>query len=380
MNPSATPRARNRRARKVLFFSDAPYEGGAERYIEYLIGCFPDHWKVSVVARERRDLDAWATRLARMGARIVRSRDTTRGLLGAFWRLVRSERPDVVHLNLPHSYSAFYSVVAPLARLAGARSVVSTEHLTMIAPMRLRGCLRRAMTRAIDRIITISESNRRDLTERHRLPADRVRVVFNGVPAPEAASSEAVRAMRDELGVRGTEVLIAHLGALTERKGHRLLLAAAARLSDMTWRMAFVGEGEERAALQQAARELGVLDRVVFAGHREDIGVVLGATDVLVLPSRLEGMPLVLLEAMALGRPAIATTVYGVPEIYGGTEAAILVPYGDVEALVGALRRLVGEPRTRARMGEAGRKLFAERFTAQRMAMETLGVYEEVLA
>ncbi len=375
-----TPQPTVNTARKLLFFSDAPYEGGAERYIEYLVGSLSDEWRVSIVTRERGALDAWVARLEEDGVHVIRAADTTTGLLSALWREVRRGKPDVVHVNLPNSYSAFYTVVAPLARLAGARSIVTTEHLTMITPMRLRGLLRRAMTAFVDRVITISESNRSDLTESHRLPASRVRVVFNGVPKPPEPSEDDVRDVREALGVSEGEALIVHLGALTERKGHRFLLRAAATLLDLSWHMAFVGDGEDADALTGLARELGMADRLTLTGHRDDVGAILGAADVLVLPSRLEGMPLVLLEALALGTPAITTTVYGVPEIYAGGDAAVLVPYGDERALASALDQLVSDPERRSAMGAAARDLYTARYTAERMTRETVVVYEEALA
>jgi glycosyltransferase involved in cell wall biosynthesis len=367
-------------ARKVVFFSDAPYEGGAERYVEYLIGAIPRAWLASILVPARNELDAWAARLSRLGARVRRAPVSVTGSFRLLWQTVRQEAPDVVHLNLPYGYSACYGSAAPVARLAGARVVVATEHLTMIEPMRLRGRVRRLMATALDRIITLSESNRRDLTVRHGIADGRIRVVMNGVPAPPPVSPETAAETRRGLGARKDDVLLVHVGALTERKGHRFLLDAVRELRRSGWHLAFVGSGEDEAALRDTVASQGLGALITFAGHREDVGAVLAAADCVVLPSRMEGMPLVLLEALALGRPAIATRVYGVPEIYRGSDAAILVSYGDRPGLAAAVEEIVRRPDVRARMGREARRLYLDRFTAARMAADTVAVYEEVLA
>lgn len=366
------------RSRWVLFFSDAPYEGGAERYIEYLIDAFPPGWRAEVIARQAPSLDRWARRLNERGVPVHRAADSQAGLLRTLWRTIREAKPTIVHLNLPHSYSAAYSLAAPVARLAGAHRIVSTEHLTMIAPMRARGVLRREASRSIARIITLSESNRGDLERRHHLPASRVRVVMNGVPdLPPVSNEERARA-RAALGAADGEVCLVHVGALTARKGQGLLLSALATLVDRPWHLAFVGEGEDEGSLRAQADAASLTGRVTFTGRREDIPAVLAAADVVVLPSSLEGIPLVLLEALAAGRPAVASAIYGVPEIYGGADAAILIPPHDRDALARALERLVADPSLRRRMGEDARALYLRRFTARRMAHDTVCVYEEI--
>ena len=100
---------------RILFFSDAPYEGGAERYIEYLAAGLPEDWSLSGVARARASLDRWLGRRDAIGVSVWRTDDSDRGLVQGLWRAVRCHRPDVVHLNLPHSYAAEYSMAAPVA-------------------------------------------------------------------------------------------------------------------------------------------------------------------------------------------------------------------------------------------------------------------------
>lgn len=372
--PPVTP------GRRVLYYSDAPYEGGAERYLEYLIGELPQPWATLALIPDRRALNAWCDRLTTLGTRVDRAPAGALAALATLGRVVRKEKPDVVHLNLPHSYSAHYSIAAPVARSAGASAVVSTEHLTMISPMRLRGRLRALMTRSVDRIITLSESNRRDLISAHGLPGDPIRVVMNGVPDPTPIDAARRAEARARFGAGSGDVLLVMVGALEERKGHRFLFDALRRVRVESWRLGIVGTGAEEAALEAAARASGLGDRVVFAGYEPDVPPVLAAADVVVLPSSMEGMPLVLLEAMAVGRPVVATAVFGVPELFEGSEAAKLVAFGDADGLSNALTALIEDASLRDAMGRAARARYEDRHTAAHMAAATARVYEEVLA
>lgn len=363
----------------ILFYSDAPYEGGAERYIEYLVDAYPSHWTIGVVLARDASLDELAIRLKGKGARVFRAVRTGAGALRAIFGAAREMTPDVVHINLPFSYAAQYTAGALVARLGGARCVVTTEHLPMFPPMRLRGRLRRWLTHGVDRVITLTRSNEDDLVGRHGLDRAKIRIVPNGVTEPGPLASESRTAARAALGAGPDDVLFLHIAALTERKGHRFLFDALASLPSNGWHVALVGDGEEAAELEARAETLGLRERITFAGWHRDAAPLIRAADVVLLPSRVEGMPLTLLEALACGCPAVATRVYGVPEIYGETSAALLVDYGDVPALATALDLLVRDAKRRQAMGRAARELYEQEFTASRMAARTIAVYHEAL-
>jgi len=121
-----------------------------------------------------------------------------------------------------------------------------------------------------------------------------------------------------------------------------------------------------------------VRDRVVFAGHREGAARLVGDLDVVVLPSWTEGLPVVVLEAMAQRRPVVATPVGGTPEVVADGETGVLVPPRDPRALAAALRELLADPDRRARMGEAAYARVAERFSAEAMTRRVLEIYDEV--
>jgi glycosyltransferase involved in cell wall biosynthesis len=137
--------------------------------------------------------------------------------------------------------------------------------------------------------------------------------------------------------------------------------------------------GSYQRELERTAERAGVRDRVVFAGARDDAGSLLAELDVLALPSWTEGLPLVVLEAMARRRPVVATPVGGTPEIVVDGETGLLVPPRDPRALAAALRRLLDDPQLRERMGEAGFARVRERFSADAMTERMLAIYDEVL-
>ncbi len=164
-------------------------------------------------------------------------------------------------------------------------------------------------------------------------------------------------------------------------KGQRYLIEAVPELAARFPGLAVVilGWGHLHHGLLDQAAALGVGDRVHLPGHRTDARMLLDAADVFVLPSRHEGMPLVLLEAMDAGLPVVATRVIGSEEVVADGETGFLVPPEDPAALGAALARLLADTELRERFGQAGRRRFRERFTHRRMAAATAEVYEQVL-
>jgi glycosyltransferase involved in cell wall biosynthesis len=163
-------------------------------------------------------------------------------------------------------------------------------------------------------------------------------------------------------------------------KGQRTLLRACAGL-DVS--VVLVGAdleqgGAYRQLLEREAAELGMADRVLFAGYRADAPALLRSFDVFALPSTIEGLPLVVLEAMAAGVPVVATPVGGVGELVRDGETGLLVPPEDPDALAAALRRLLAEPETARRLTEAAGAHVAERFSERVMCERVLAVYEDL--
>ena len=289
-------------------------------------------------------------------------------------RVLRSEGADVLHTHVHFSLNVLGRVAG---RLAGAKVVA---HMHAANVFRSSGLARRAQValddataRLCSRIIAVSESTGADLV-RQGYPAGRVTVVHNGIDAPRPA--EPAR----PAGVPETAPLLLHVGRLTPTKGQGDLIEALARLARSDAVAVLVGQdletgGAYERELEARAAELGVRDRVVFTGYRDDVPALLAAAAVFVLPSSAEGLPLTVLEAMAAGRPVVATRVGGTPEAVVDGETGLLVPAGDVAALARALDGLLADPERASRMGEAGRGRVAERFSAAAMSERVLATY-----
>jgi glycosyltransferase involved in cell wall biosynthesis len=226
------------------------------------------------------------------------------------------------------------------------------------------------------RLIAVSEDTRRAY-EAQGYP-DRIEVVYNGVDLDGAAPTGNLRA---ELGVPDGAPLLGEVGRLCDVKGQRELIAALPALPHA--RLVLFGIDQEQggafqARLEQDAERLGVRDRIVFAGHRDDAARLLGDVDVVVLPSWTEGLPIVLLEAMARRRPVVATPVGGTPEVVADGQTGLLVPPRDPHALAQAIGRLLDDAELRRRLGDAGYERVRERFSAGAMERRVLEIYDEV--
>ena len=145
-------------------------------------------------------------------------------------------------------------------------------------------------------------------------------------------------------------------------------------------RFLIAGVGREQARLERHAEELGVRERIVFLGHRADVPALLAASDAFVLPSLFEGTPLSLLEAMAAGKPVVASAIPGNDELIVNDENGLLVPARDTDALAQALRRIVADPELRARLGAAARRRAESAHSARSSTQRVVEVYDALLA
>ena len=291
---------------------------------------------------------------------------------GAAWglaSLLRGFRADVAQLHDPHAVSA-----GVLAHALGVRTkLVATRRVDF----HMRSWLSRRKYRMAAPVITVSQAIARVLEADGFFPRD-VRVVYEGVPdrSPQPGGREALR----DLGVPDDALVVGNVAALTDHKDHETLLAAAvgvvARVPSA--RFVIVGDGELRAPLEARAQALGLRDRCVFAGFRTDLDRLIPAFDVFCLSSRMEGLGTSLLDAMAFGRPVVATRAGGIPEAVADGVTGRVVPPRDASGLADALAGVLRDGPTRAALGAAGRQRFLERFTAERMVEGTLAVLQEV--
>ena len=268
---------------------------------------------------------------------------------------------------------------ARAARAAGVPAVLQTLHYPWLMGSRKHLVPFFRSLEPVDHLIAVSEAQRQTYL-RVGVHPSRITTVPNGIRARGTGPGR--RAAREALGIGMDQLVVMTVGRLNVMKGHVHLLDAVPGLHRRFPDLAVVvlGRGHLHEQLQAQAEALGVAGAVHLVGHRSDARMLLDAADVFVLPSRHEGMPLVLLEAMDAGLPVVATRVIGSEEVVVDGETGLLVRPRDPAALEHALSRLLADPALRASFGQAGRQRFHACFTSGRMATDTARVYDRVLA
>ena len=362
---------------RVGLFTDASYTGGAERYLHLLAGGLGSHGFVPVLITGG-GVAALQESARRNGHEVVEipfgGARNPKGLLSLARALGKLDI-SIFHINLAGPFDAGYGIAAPLARLAGIRRVVTTEHLPMVPTFAKARLIRNFTNRFVDLTITVSRDNVGHLVRNHGVKAERIRVVYNGIP--DTGGAPAVD-MRDELSLAGDAYLLAVAGALEKRKGHLMLFDAMRSLPDRI-HLFVAGEGRDEAEYRRMVSEYNLERRVHFLGHRGDIPGILRGIDQIIVPSTLEATPYVILEAMAAGVPVVASDIYGIPELVSADESGLLVRPGDESALRESIVRIMEHPELARRMGRAGRERYERHFTIERSVRETVDIYRELL-
>lgn len=279
--------------------------------------------------------------------------------LGACARFYRLARRATVVETLTH-YSNLIGM--PIAWLARARVRIASQRNTLSEFPAWFWRLDAALVNSpiVQRMVAVSELTRRFCIEVEGMRAEKLLVIPNGVDtAVYAAARESTdpRAVRAELGLAPDDLLLLTAARLHPQKGHMHLLAAAKRILAVHPRATFVfaGEGDLRPQIQAAIAAAGLGDRVLLLGRRDDVPCLLAAADLFILPSISEGMPNVVLEAMAAGTPVVATAVDGTRELIVDGHTGRLVPPADPERLAEAVISLLNDPAERAALAARAR-------------------------
>ena len=303
--------------------------------------------------------------------------------LWQLYRLLRECRPAIVH-----THTAKAGVLGRIAaRLAGVPVIVHTYHGHVLrgyfGPLQTAFFrrLETALNRVTDVAITVSAALRDDLAEMGVAPRSKIRVVPLGLDLARFARPQARGALRAVCGAQEGDVLIGVVGRLVPIKDIDCFLEAAARVgaSAPHARFAIVGDGERREALEQKAAALGLGPRTTFVGWRKDLESVYADLDVVVNSSRNEGTPVALIEAMAAGRPVVATAVGGTADLLGDGERGLLVPAASPSALAEAFLRTLAHPEESARRASAARDYVLAHHSVDRLLHDIDELYRELL-
>lgn len=225
-----------------------------------------------------------------------------------------------------------------------------------------------------DQIICVCQSDYDKAIAAGVATVDRTSIVYNGIEIDEFSNRVDQKVARQIFGLNPTDFIFGNVGRLHEQKGHQFLLQAVARMSNRA-QLTIVGDGRLREELVIFAAKLGISDRISFLGARADINEFLSAIDVFIMPSLWEGQPIALLEALAIGKPCIASAVDGIPEIITDRVNGYLVQPKDVEALAIAMDWAVENPDLLAKFASCGVSTISPKFLAQNMAADIANIY-----
>lgn len=293
------------------------------------------------------------------------------------YRWIRREHFDVVHT---HSTKAgFLGRLA--ARLAGVPVVLFTAHGWAFTEGRaywkcwLLAKIEHLVARFTTKIVCVSRYDQELALKFGVADPKKLVVVHNGID-PQRFVQANGSMVKEELGLEAIPVVTC-VGRFAYQKDHLTLLKTFQKLSNC--KLILVGDGPLRPRVEAFVLRNRLQGQVIIAGERQDIPQILAASDIFVLSSRWEGLPLTIIEAMMAGLPVVATRVGGVPELVEHGRTGLLVSAGNITMLAEALRQLLRDKALRQEMGKAGRKRALERFSLNRMLQETTNVYQEVI-
>ena len=365
---------------KILYVIGGLGVGGAERQLLYLVDGVTRLADVTVVSLSGSDVALLPefSRLAGVQTLLCPKRPGLDPMLiPRLVAMLRRERPTIVHTYL--RTAGYWGRVA--ACLAGIPIRIASERNIEIERGRLENLLDRMLSSVTDRVVVNSAAIRDYLISAEGLASAKIEVIHNGVPISRPLLEPEVRTVRRELGLGELEYVVAFIGRLVPQKNPGLFLemAAAVLRSGLKCGFLLVGDGPLRATLTDQARPLGIQEAVRFTGVRNDVPRILRVVDLLVLTSDWEGLPNVILEALAAGVPAVATNVGGVGELLTDGATGYVVPQRDLSTLVNRVIRILDDRGFRLECGRRGREYVQAHFSTSAMVDRTVALYNLAL-
>jgi glycosyltransferase involved in cell wall biosynthesis len=353
---------------RLVAYTDNVELGGADLSMAHLLTLLDPAIEITVVGVASEIVERIAALRPGSRARLVpRPRnDHDWRSLRAHTAAIRDVAADVVHANLASPWSCQYCIAA--ATIARRPRVVAVYQLAVPPISRRQWFAKRLTARGVDRHVGVGDRTSREVEALVRLPHRSVVTIHNGVPDES----------HEPLPSPSPGPVVGAVGRFEHQKGFDTLIRALSEVEGAA--LVLVGDGNERGALERLSRSVGVADRVIWAGWSDDARRYLPTFDVFALPSRFEGFPLAVLEALLARSAVVAADVGSVSEVVLDDKTGLLVPPEDPVALARAIRRLLTDADLRRRLGEQGRQLVLERFTAAHMTRAFESLYAELLA
>jgi len=293
-------------------------------------------------------------------------------------QIARTEQVDIVHTH--NTGPMLDGALAGLFRRPGI--MVHTDHARSFPDERKYMLAEGVAARFFAKIVAVSEETKQNLTHYEGIPGEKIIVINNGIEGERYDIALAQVDAKKRFGVERFDKVVGLGVVLTDQKGIIYLIRAAPKILAQYPDTGFViaGDGKIRSQLQSLVNEQGLADNFIFIGATKEIPAFLQCLDVYVLPSEWEGLPLVILEAMAARRCIVASAVGAVPQVLTDGEEGVLVPPADPAALADALMRVLGDSGLRQKLANNAHERFVQGFTVQSMTRSYERLYEEVAA
>ena len=330
---------------------------GVKRLFAWMIPRFDQsRFNVSLISLRKKDLSADTLEEFGIDVTYMARHKFDPATYPALLKVLREKRADILHM---HGYGA-----TTFGRMCARQMQIPSilhEHANHGDTPWFQKIADRLLAPHTDIAIAVSESTGEFTTRARLMPAERTKVVYLGAPLDEfarARSAEDVAAARRMLGIPQEAIAIGTITRLMPSKGNQYLIDAAPKILQQypQARMYIVGEGELRAQLEARAASLGLGDRLVFSGFQRDVAAALSALNLVVFPSLWEGTPLTVFEALAMGKPIVATDADGLLDVLTNGTDALVVPKANADALADAVCKVIAQPPLAAALGEEARK------------------------
>lgn len=373
----------------ILYVIDNIEFGGGERvFSQIIIELNKERFGVFVASNPG---GIFEKKLMEVGIKIDPVQMTNRynlGIISRLKKIIKTKDVRIVHSQ--GGRADFFARTA--ARIAKVDIIISS--IAMLVEGYDVGILRKSLyvlmdrqtERWVDRFIILSEASRRTLIERHKIPPEKIVKIHNGIEIEEyhpdiKEVKNKKSELRRELGLKSDVPVIGAIGRLVWQKGFEYLIQAIPQVIQAFPEAKFliVGEGPLRRGLEELSERLKIEDNTIFTGFRSDIKDILATIKLLAMPSLLEGLPLVLLEGMAMAKPIVATRIDGITEVLENGETGLLVPAKNPHELAEAIIEILKNKTKADLLGQNARKIVEEKFSVKKMVEQTELVYEKLL-
>jgi glycosyltransferase involved in cell wall biosynthesis len=365
--------------RKILHLHNTSSIGGAEQVILDL-AAFTDQKKFESYVGVFREGEL-VSEMRRRGIKFFWLKGNTRvydyKFLKSIIQIIKNNRIDLVH---SHTWGTdFYGYWA--SKILGVPMISTIHNRYYIFEKWDRRISYRVLISQIEKIVAVSADIQRLLRGDLKLKPGKISLIYNGIDTQRYESGFDLHSIRKELSLSEGELFIGNVGNLREVKDHHTLILAFHQVSSFfpQSKLLIVGDGELKSDLHKLSAQLGLEKKILILGHRQDVALLLSLLDIFVLSSRSEGCSISLLEAMASGKPVIATRVGGNPELVMEGKTGLLVPSAEPEKLAETIIQLLKDEKLREKRGEEGRKRVREKFSRESMVKNYGELYSQIL-